>query len=209
MKNVFIWLLVVHISCKAQNPFCDNDFFHTDTSKYFLVNEVKPIGDDRFIEIWNCRTDWYHADTMIVVGVYSHVADTLFDVDVPSLQYMVLPAPLGLRMMDGIKIMNPNDTTSGSFLYAMVYTLLDNSHSVGFCENGYCDMIPSPGVDNNCSMLNISSTKMQSEYSLVSIFDMTGRCLGNTMDALPPGLYVALYESRHKKRISRKLYIQY
>lgn len=177
MKHFLLLPLLLFFSCTAfaqiNPPQCDNDFFNLDSQKYFLINEVKPFGTDRFVELWNCRDSAYTADVLYVSGMYSGVIDSFFNKLVPAHGFLVLALPDGLFNQDGIKIVSKKDTV-WNIAYQMTYIVNNPLQSIGFCDY-YILMNPTPGAANDCTPTGIVPVANDDKKVLLKKYNILGQ----------------------------------
>jgi hypothetical protein len=201
MKNLPLFLCLF-FACRLYSQVeeyqCQSAYFASDTSFYFYINELKPCGNNKFVEIWNCKSVWWYADTLVISGMYSGGSVCLLSVSFPPQSYSVLPVPTGLSMQDGIRIRRSWDTVDR---YSMSYAITDMSHSIGFCENWYTELSPTPGSPNNCfstALPQIPTGNMK----LSALFDLCGKEL--PISCTVRGLYIGIYENDDDQKV-RKL----
>lgn len=177
----------------AQNP-CDNDLFAMDTTKKFFISELKPVGNDRFVELYNCRNEDYRADAWYFFGVYSNSVDSILDTIITAHNFLVLTVPYGLWNQDALRVVTRNDTM-WSEMYVINYVITDSNKSISFC-NWYQQAAPTPNLPNSCEMisrLQILSKSSETENILYErYYDLLGRSV--SLDYLQRMNYLIIHE---------------
>jgi hypothetical protein len=158
MQKNFILMFLVACETAVSQPDplpCSNDLFANDSTKICMITELKPLGDNRFVELWNCRDTTFHADWWYISGMYSGVTDSVSQAIIPAHDYLVLPIPLGMLHQDALQISVLRDTVRDT-LYTVSYTLPVPDYSISFCDGWYRETLPTPGTSNNCSSTTIN-----------------------------------------------------
>jgi hypothetical protein len=175
MKKIITACAIIYsynISAQSLVGPCDGEIFHTDSTKFFLISEIKPLGDNRFVELWNCRETDYFAEMWYVSGMYSAVMDSFANQMIHTEDWLVLPLPLGLYSMDAIRIVTRKDTSWNSMATVM-YSITDSSQSISLCD-WYRETVPTPNESNVCETNTTVVLTSDSELVYQECFDILG-----------------------------------
>ena len=172
-----MFLVVCETAVSQPDPLpCSNDLFANDSTKICMITEVKPLGDNRFVELWNCRDTAFHAEWWYISGMYSGVFDSVSQATIPAHDYLVLSIPEGMLHQDALQISVSRDTVRDT-LYTISYTLFAPDHSISFCDGWYRETLPTPGASNNCAGTGVSDVYDRETFhgESVVVYTMLGQ----------------------------------
>ncbi len=197
-KLLFLFLCFCGDKCSAQPIVCGTSQLFNDTSQHLpiLMNEILPEGEygETWVELYNCRSDttdfsgWFFTNDPM---------DSLkFRVDsllIPPAEFTVLGLPFPIPRSFGLlQLWRPDSTMA----YGMTFDGVEIGESVGFCGNMIKRMVPSPGVENNCTTTGIE--EIPSDALEANYYDLLGR----EVNKPETGLYVVV-----QGRVRRKVCI--
>ncbi len=176
------------------SKMCDALFVDNDSIPKIVISEIVPMGQNPFIELWNCDTKDFTAHLWYIDGLYSGIRDSIRDTTISAQSLLVLPLAQGLFMHDGLQLSvkkyNTDHDSLITIVYAVTYALTDSAMSISFCE-WFRQTNPTPNSTNVCDSAQVTNTTDPEQYSNRLLFTKRYTLMGQELtDKSPRGLYV-------------------
>lgn len=156
MKKIIISIAILLCVNNAQAQFlgpCTNSYIYTDSSRSFIISEIKPYGQNQFVELWNCKDSDYEIPKLFLISKNQKVIDSLINITLPAQSFTLITLVQDSFQEGEIHIGIRNDTILYDE-YALAFSLIHPEKSISFCD-WYRETVPSPGQYNYCETSDI------------------------------------------------------